>query len=132
VIRRQVSELRAQGNEPDVLVNLTNDGWFWGSCELDMHLACAVLRAVECRKPFLVAANTGFSASIDSAGRILEQGPRRTTDVIVTRVDIDRRTSPYLLVGDWPVGLCLAATCALAVLGLYGRRKRPAKATQNP
>ncbi len=56
LIRRQVLELRAQGEEPDVLVNLTNDGWFWGSSELDMHLACAVAggrvpqAAVDCRQ----------------------------------------------------------------------------------
>ncbi|HTM52814.1 MAG TPA: apolipoprotein N-acyltransferase, partial [Pirellulales bacterium] len=41
-IRGQVVQLRAQDREPDVLVNLTNDGWFWGSSELDMHMACAV------------------------------------------------------------------------------------------
>ena len=116
--------------EPDVLVNLTNDGWFWGSAELDMHLACAVFRAIECRKPFLIAANTGFSAAIDSTGRILQQGPRRATDVIVARAEIDHRRSlgqiasvlvPYLAVwviaglvdpglgvGRLPVALLLA------------------------
>ncbi|HIQ20754.1 MAG TPA: apolipoprotein N-acyltransferase, partial [Planctomycetes bacterium] len=77
LIRRQINVLEAQGRPPQVLVNLTNDGWFWGSSELDMHLACAVLRAVECRKPFLIAANTGFSAWIDADGRIRAQGPRR-------------------------------------------------------
>ena len=79
VIRRQVNALAAEGKEPDILVNLTNDGWFWGSSELDMHLACGVFRAVECRKPLLIAANTGFSAWIDGDGRIREQGPRRAT-----------------------------------------------------
>ena len=70
VIRGQVNALTAEGREPDVLINLTNDGWFWGSSELDMHLACGVFRAVECRKPLLIAANTGFSAWIDGDGRI--------------------------------------------------------------
>ena len=41
-IRGQVSELCAAGDEPDILVNLTNDGWFWGSSELDLHLMCGV------------------------------------------------------------------------------------------
>ena len=66
-----------------MLVNLTNDGWFWGSSELDLHLMCGVFRAVECRKPMVIAANTGFSAVIDADGRILFQGPRRDTDVVV-------------------------------------------------
>ena len=49
VIRHQVATLDAAGERPDVLVNLTNDAWYWGSSELDMHLACDVFRAVETR-----------------------------------------------------------------------------------
>ena len=55
---------------PDVLVNITNDSWYWGSSELDMHLACDVFRAVETRKPLVIAANGGISAWIDASGRI--------------------------------------------------------------
>jgi apolipoprotein N-acyltransferase len=77
VIRRQMVELGAKGEEPDVLVNVTNDGWFYGSSELDLHLACGVFRAIECRKPLVIAANTGFSAYIDARGRMVWQGPRR-------------------------------------------------------
>jgi apolipoprotein N-acyltransferase len=122
VIRRQVSELAEQGQEPDVLVNLTNDGWFWGSSELDMHLACGVFRAVECRKPLLIAANTGFSAWIDSDGRILQQGPRRRTHTILAAVAAENRRSWYLAYGDWLAGVCLAACLMLAVIGLARRR----------
>jgi apolipoprotein N-acyltransferase len=121
LIRGQVAQLRAEGQEPDVLVNLTNDGWFWGSRELDMHLACAVFRAVECRKPFLVAANTGFSAWIDSGGQILAQGRRRATDLIVAAPRIDRRQSPYLALGDVTSGTCLAVTLVFGALGLKRR-----------
>ena len=121
VIRRQVNALSQTGQEPDVLVNLTNDGWFWGSSELDMHLVCGVFRAVECRKPFLIAANTGFSAWIDADGRILAQGPRRRTGLILAEVYPDRRTSWYLAHGDLPAGLCLAACLILAVAGTWDR-----------
>ena len=126
VIGRQVRELKARGEEPDVLVNLTNDGWFWGSSELDMHLACDVFRAIECRKPLLVAANTGISAWIDGDGRVLARGPKRATDTILAEVQIDARRSPYLAYGDWPAGLCLAACGVFAAVGcrsaLPGRR----------
>jgi apolipoprotein N-acyltransferase len=120
LIRGQVNALRAQGAEPDVLVSLTNDGWFWGSSELEMHLSCEVFRAIECRKPFLVAANTGISAWIDSDGRVVEEGPRRTPAVIIARAELDSRRSPYLVIGDWPAGICLAFCLALAC---GGRRK---------
>lgn len=125
LVRRQVQELARRGCEPDVLLNLTNDGWFWGSSELDMHLACNVFRAVECRKPHLVAANTGISAWIDSSGRILARGPRRDTAVLLADVRLDKRRSPYLLWGDWPAAVCLMFSIALAAAGTWFRFRQP-------
>ncbi len=122
LIGRQIRTLAAEGREPDVLVNLTNDGWFWGSSQLDMHLACGVFRAVEFRKPLLIAANTGFSAWIDGDGRLLRQGRRRDTDILLAEVSPDRRSSYYLRWGDWFAGLCLAACAVLAGVGLWRRR----------
>lgn len=127
VIRDQVATLAAAGREPDVLVNLTNDGWFWGSSELDMHLACAVFRAVECRKPLLIAANTGFSAWIDADGRIVAQGPRRAEGTLLAEVRPDRRRSVYLGSGNWPARLCLLGCLVLTAVALRDRwrRRRP-------
>jgi apolipoprotein N-acyltransferase len=124
LLRRQINALAAAGREPQVLVNLTNDGWFWGSSELDMHLICGAFRAVENRKPFLIAANTGFSAWIDADGRIRAQGPRRATGTILAEVGRDPRRSLYLGYGDWFSGACLGACGALALVGL---RRRSAK-----
>ena len=93
LIRGQVNRLRAARPPPNVLVSLTNDGWFWGSSELDMHLACAAFRAVECRMPLLIAANTGFSAWIDGDGRIRAQGPRRAAEVVFAEVRADPRAA---------------------------------------
>lgn len=54
------------------LLNLTNDGWFHGSSELDQHLITSAFRAVECRTPLVRAVNTGISAVIDGDGAIRE------------------------------------------------------------
>ena len=124
VIRRQVVGLRQEGVEPDVLVNLTNDGWFWGSSELDMHLICGVFRAVECRKPMLIAANTGFSAWIDANGEIKEKGPRRDKEVLLAKVGPHRRASWYSRHGDVPAGICLAVCGLFAMVGWRGRKRR--------
>ena len=134
VIRGQVNRLAAEGNEPDVLVNLTNDGWFWGSSELDMHLVCGVFRAVECRKPLLIAANTGFSAWIDADGRIRRQGRRHAKDIIIAEPQLDRRRSWYLAHGDWFSGLCLLACGVCGMVGIYGRvrSKKAIAATDHP
>jgi apolipoprotein N-acyltransferase len=100
-------------------VNVTNDGWFWGSSELDLHLICGVFRAVECRKPLVIAANTGFSAWIDSDGRIVRQGKRRAEDVIIATPQPDLRRSLYLAYGDvfalFFLGFSLLAVGAAAI-----------------
>jgi len=120
-IGSQVRQLQQQGQPPDVLVNLTNDAWFRGSSELDMHLACGVFRAIECRKPLLIAANAGISAAIDSSGRVLRRGPRQAIDVLITQVKLDSRTSLYLRWGDWFAGICLTACLVLAGVGLWNQ-----------
>ncbi len=103
LVRRHWHELNSGGNAPDAIFCLTNDGWFFGSSCLDLHLACNVFRAVETATPLLVAANTGFSAEIDGRGRILQQGPRRETAAILA--NLGPRTPEItvnLATGDWP------------------------------
>ena len=117
LIRRQVAALRRQGHAPDVLVNVTNDGWFWGSSILDLHLACGVFRAVENRLPFLVAANTGLSASVDQNGRIGREGPRRAKAVLLSRVRSVSWDSWYAWWGDVPAGCCLLFCFAVSIVG---------------
>ena len=127
LIRSQVNELRRRGTPPDALVNLTNDGWFWGSSELDLHLACGVFRAIENRLPLLIAANTGFSAWIDAQGRILKKGPRRADGVIIASIGPSDGNSIYQNWGDWFAWLCLGFSLVVVVLGgwLHLRDKRP-------
>jgi len=121
VIRRQVRSLAAAGREPHVLVNLTNDGWFWGSSELDMHLVCGVFRAVEARKPLLIAANTGISAWIDCCGRIIARGPRRDEALLLAEMHPLLHHSWYMQYGDVPAGACLAFCIATGCVGCWNR-----------
>jgi apolipoprotein N-acyltransferase len=115
LIRQQVASLKSKAQMPDVLVTATNDGWFWGSSLLDVHLACGVFRAVEMRLPMLIAANTGFSAWIDAAGRIRAQGPRRSEGHLVANVaPMPPIARPYLSIGDLFAMGCLA----VVVIGL--------------
>lgn len=114
-IRGQVNGLARQNNEPDVLVNITNDGWFYGTSCLDFHLACNVFRAVEMRKPVLVCANTGISAHVDDRGRILDECPRRKTGKILAQVVPGDASSLYRVVGDW-VAIGLAALALMAAV----------------
>ncbi len=117
LIRRQVVELAGRGTPADVLVNVTNDGWFWGTSILDLHFRCAIFRAIENRKPTIIAANTGLSGWIDGNGRVLAQGPRRAPQVLIAEVVPDGRTSLYHTLGDWLATLCGLACLVLAAMG---------------
>lgn len=57
----------------DLLLNISNDGWFNHSAQLEQHLAASVFRAVENRIAVARAVNTGGSAMIDPSGRIYER-----------------------------------------------------------
>jgi len=81
VCRKMV--VRDGRKQADILVNLSNDGWFvyrrWGkgayrgSNEHPQHLVQYCFRAVETRTPVVRAVNTGISASIDSNGQIVAE-----------------------------------------------------------
>jgi apolipoprotein N-acyltransferase len=89
-----------------------------------MLLACSVFRAVECRKPYVIAANTGFSASIDAGGHVLAKGRRHDADILLAEVQLDSRRSFYLQHGDWPAGICLACCVFFTIAGLWNRYRR--------
>jgi len=124
-VRGLVRDLAAGGRRPDLIVNLTNDGWFWGSSELDMHLVAAIFRAVEVRTPVVVAANTGFSAAIDGSGRLLARGPRRAPAPLRAAIHRDGRRSPWLAAGTLPLGLTVAVVVMLALERFVGTRLAP-------
>ncbi len=58
---------------PHLLVNLTNDAWYGDTSEPWEHLALSVFRAVEARADLVRSVNTGVSAFIDAAGRVVSR-----------------------------------------------------------
>ena len=141
-----VRSMVREAGETDVLVNLTNDGWFHGSSELDQHLITAVFRSVECRTPMVRAVNTGISAVIDGDGVIREpdvfidadhQGRESMRDVsgrfhkqlnavLVADVPLDNRTSLYVRWGDWFAGGCAVLALGAGVGCAVGSRRKGA------
>lgn len=103
LIARQVNQLTPKAARPTSWRASRTTVWFWGSGILDLHLACGVFRAVETRRPFLVAANTGISAAIDGSGRVLQELPRRQSGAIVLGVPLDG-LSGQPVPGDWRRG----------------------------
>jgi apolipoprotein N-acyltransferase len=118
VVRRFFAEAPG-GRQPDLVLNLSNDGWFQWSEELETHLASSVFRAVEHRVPLARAVNTGISALINGNGSIYAQLPKNTGQVLCGVVLLDDRTSFYSAWGDWLARLCALAS-ALLVVGAIG------------
>jgi apolipoprotein N-acyltransferase len=62
-----------KNNKPDIILNLTNDGWFGSSSGPYQHLVAAKFRAVENKIPIIRVSNSGISAYIDEYGRIVKK-----------------------------------------------------------
>jgi apolipoprotein N-acyltransferase len=112
----------------DVLVVLTNNGWFGEGGAAVQHAAHSVLRAVETRRPVLRCGNGGWSGWIDEfgtvrsnltndAGSIFYRGSR------VLSVTRDSRLigqkSFYVEHGDWFVLVCAAVVLLSAGVLMY-------------
>jgi apolipoprotein N-acyltransferase len=125
------------GHPTDVLLNLSNDGWFRGTAAHQLHLASSILRAVELRMPVARSVNTGTSALIDGNGTVLasldpparDAPPNAAEGVLTVEVPLDPRTSFYMRTGDWlPIAclaLCLGSVPIALGLALRDRRRRP-------
>jgi len=126
---RRTAALGAQ-----LLVTLTNDGWFGHSVATRQHLANARLRTVETGLPLLRVADTGITCVIDRFGRIREElrGPNGDSFIKgILRADIAVPLRPvptfYTLHGDLFAHACLAVTaaaCAASLLGSLRRRRQ--------
>lgn len=97
----------------NLLVSLTNDGWFGDSAEPRLHLRLARLRAIETRRYLVRATNTGISAIVDPAGRILTRSGIFEPATLVAPVHMWSSATLYTVVGDWPGYLAVVALIAL-------------------
>jgi apolipoprotein N-acyltransferase len=118
-----------EGQPADVLVNMSNDGWFaWfdGGRE-NLVLQCR-WRALELRRPILRAVNTGISVAIDSDGRVVRRlGPRRA-GVLIAEFDVS--PGPGTISGrmrDVVGWLCLGGMILLTAGAVWRRSKSDGK-----
>lgn len=100
----EVREFADQGAQ--VLVNLSNDGWYGDSGAYAQHLNQTRMRAVENDRWLLSATNTGVTASIDPYGRTVARLPRKERSVLVAPYALTSVTTFYTRHGDWFAWLC--------------------------
>ncbi len=107
-----------QGTErPQVLINLTNDGWFGVTTGPHQHFHQARVRAVEEGLALIRVANNGITGVIDSYGRILSRLDLNVRGVIDTHIPGSRAAPIYARFGDalflilWLAGLGMLLAC---------------------
>lgn len=110
----------------DFLVEMTNDGYLGRTPVLRQHLANAVFRAIETRRPVVRVTNVGITAYIDENGQI-----SGVADVYSEASRIwpvfrsDRGSTLYTRWGEWFGWLCSIAVLALLSIVYFSRRKQP-------
>lgn len=113
----------------NLLVNLSNDGYFGRSAAREQHLEIARMRAVENGRWLVRSTNDGITAVIDPAGHVDLRLPMYEETVASMNFAYISGTTFYTELGDWFAWVCLlAAGVALfwSQRPHYTRRKQPA------
>ena len=114
----------------EFMVNISNDGWFRNSTELDEHLAICTFRAVENRVPIARCANTGISALIAPDGRITDRivlpdgRYREVAGTLIGNLAMTGLKSFYTAHGDLFAWACMAGLAALILAAFFGEKRR--------
>lgn len=120
---------RDDGAYPDFHLNISNEGWFRQSAELDQAVNYCRLRCIESRLPMVRATNTGITCTIDATGRVTERltvngSDREVEGILVTRPPVLEDPGPTLFVawvGRLPGYLSLAVIISIMALMGHGR-----------
>jgi apolipoprotein N-acyltransferase len=111
-------------NGAQVLVNISNDGWYGDSGAYAQHLKQSRMRAVENDRWLLLDTNTGVTAAIDPNGRIVASAPRKTRTALPVSFALSNATTFYTRHGDWFAYLCaIISIVALLMRLLVPKRK---------
>jgi len=108
-----------------VLVNISNDGWYGDSGAWKQHLQQTQMRAIENGRWLLSATNTGMTASMDPYGRIVAATERKMRTALAAPYALRSGTTLYTRYGDWFAYLC-AIISAGALVARFVFREREA------
>lgn len=108
-------------NGAEVLVNISDDGWYGDTSAPWQHLNMARMRAVENRRWVLRDTNTGVTAAIDPYGRITQSAPRHVFTSLAVNYGVRDDLTFYTRYGD-----VFALLCGILSLAMLARAVRVA------
>jgi len=100
----------------NVLVNISNDGYFGHSAAREQHLEIARMRAVENRRWLIRSTNDGITAVIDPAGNVDVRLPMYRETTAAVHFAFRDGTTIYSNFGDWFAWGCLVAAMIALLL----------------
>ena len=104
----------------NVLIDVSNDGWFGDTAAPWQHLALTGLRALEQNRWLVRCTNTGISAIFDARGRLVFSGPQFQAQALWAQARTENETSPF-----HKLFYALPAVCALLLAGLLYLTRNP-------
>jgi apolipoprotein N-acyltransferase len=116
-------------NGAEVLVNISDDGWYGDTSAPWQHLNMARMRAIENDRWILRDTNNGVTTVIDPKGRVTLSAPRHTLTSLVARYGYRSDLTFYVRYGDVFAYFC-CVVCVLAVIvGVLQRRRLDERAS---
>ncbi len=99
-----------------VLVNITNDGWFGQTAGPRQHAALARLRAAECGVPLVRCANNGVSFVVAATGEVVKMADLGQRAVVLAEVQPGPGDTLFVRAGGRPLALFLVLWSVLALV----------------
>lgn len=118
-------QFAARGAE--LIVNVTNDGWFRKTPGPYQHCELMIMRAVENGLPFVRSANNGISLVADPYGRVLKRTPLFVATSLVKDVPKPLPPTFFRRNGDQFAYASVAITMVLTLVRLLVALFRPRK-----
>jgi apolipoprotein N-acyltransferase len=122
VFADEVREFARNGAE--VLVNISDDGWYGDTSAPWQHLNMARMRAVENRRWILRDTNNGITAAIDPFGRVRQSIPRHRVDALPAQFGFRDDITFYTAHGDVFAWCCAILSIAVLVGALQPLRRK--------
>ncbi len=116
----------------NLLVNVTNDGWFGRSSGPYQHAAMAQIRSVENGISLARSANSGISMSVDPLGRVLSRTGLYERVILTQDIPLIRLSTFYSRHGDWFVTLSMVMVIFGGVVVVRRRVSRGWRTQKKP
>ena len=111
--------MRTHMSDSDLLVNVTNDGWFGDTMAPHQHAMLAIARTIELGTPMYRLGFTGVSMTASPTGEISNETAAFERVARIVEVPVGQLDTIYKKLGDW-----FGWLCTLLSLGLWINFKR--------